>query len=309
MTNLKYDLIIVGGGPIGSVVAYFSSLNKQKLEIDKIALIQMEPLSYAGVAYPYAGGSIRWYFYDEEIKENTKKTADFVLSLKERGVNLNLLEDNYFFVHRGLFVPSLNISGAKLVSFFKKEAESNGVKIYSETEFEKLDKVGKLYKIVTNKGEFLTNKVVFAMGFKNKEHFHLDIDVEKRQLFVLDLEVTPERLTLPHTVFKFKEGVVYYFLKKFDDGYKIILGQEDVYEHNLDPIAEDYFNHLLEIGLIDILPFLRETRVEKILWGFDVKNKKPLIYEYDNNVFIINCGSAIRSIIGIAEKVLEKLSS
>ncbi|GIW67635.1 MAG: hypothetical protein KatS3mg096_503 [Candidatus Parcubacteria bacterium] len=39
MTNLKYDLIIVGGGPIGSGVAYFISQDKNKFNLNKIALI------------------------------------------------------------------------------------------------------------------------------------------------------------------------------------------------------------------------------------------------------------------------------
>lgn len=307
MTNLKYDLIIVGGGPIGSALAYFSSIKKNKLNLEKIALIQMEPKTYDGVAYPYAGGSIRWYFEDEEIKKNTQKTAEFILGLKDK-IDLNLIEDNYFFVHRAIFVPSINISGGKLVNYFKKEAELNGVQIYSNTEFKKIEKNENNYKIITSNGEFLAQKIIFALGYKNKEYFNLEeLEVEKRQLFVLGLDLKEEQFKIPHTIFKFNNGIIFYFLKKFDDGYKIILGQEEIFEHNEEPVPENYFDDLMNMGLSESLPFLKNTKLEKILWGFDVKNKKPLIKEYDKDIFIVNCGSAVRSIIGIVEKVLEKI--
>lgn len=306
MTN-QYDLIVIGGGPIGSAVVYFSSLKKEELKLKNIALIQMEPENYSGIAYPYAGGSLRWYFEDEEIKNNTQKTANFILGLKNQ-IDLNLLEDNYFFVHRAIFVPSLNISGSKLVGYFKKQAEQNGVEIFNSHIFQKIEKENDFYKIITNQGEFLTKKAVFALGYKNKEYFNIDdLEIEKRQLFVLDLEVKSEQINIPHTIFKFKNGIIFYFIKKFDNGYKIVLGQEEIFEHNLEPKAEDYFNDLLNMGLDDVLPFLKMAKVEKILWGFDVKNKKPLIYEYDKNVLVVNCGSAVRSVVGIAEQVLEKL--
>lgn len=307
MINLKYDLIIVGGGPIGSALAYFSSIRKNELGLNKIALIQMEPKTYEGIAYPYAGGSIRWYFEDEEIQKNTQKTAEFILGLKDK-IDLNLIEDNYFFVHRAIFIPALNISGAKLVNYFKKEAELNGIEIYSNTEFQKLEKNENDYRIITSNGEFLAKKVIFALGYKNKEYFNLEeLEVEKRQLFVLDINLKEEQLNIPHTIFKFNDGIIFYFLKKFNNGYKIVLGQEEIFKHNNEPVAENYFDDLIKMGLDKHLPFLRNAKLEKILWGFDVKNKKPLINEYDKNIFVVNCGSAVRSIIGIVEKTLEKI--
>ena len=306
MTNLKYDLIIVGGGPIGSGVAYFISQDKNKFNLNKIALIQKEPEIDDGLAYINAGGSIRWYFEDEEIRDNTRKTAEFILSLKDK-VDLNLIEDNYFFVHKGIFVPSINIAGSKLINYFKKVAEENGVEIFNSTEFQKIEKAGENYKVITNKGEFLADKVIIAMGYKNKEYFDVPVEIEKRQLFVLNLEVKEEQLKIPHTIIKFKEGIIYYFLKKFDYGYRIVLGQEEIVEHSLEPKPENYFNDLISMGLGDVLPFLKKAEVEKILWGYDITNKKPLIYEYDKNVFIVNCGSAVRSLVGIVEKVLNKL--
>ncbi|GIW67634.1 MAG: hypothetical protein KatS3mg096_502 [Candidatus Parcubacteria bacterium] len=269
-------------------------------------LLQKEPEIDDGLAYINAGGSIRWYFEDEEIRENTRKTAEFILSLKDK-VDLNLIEDNYFFVHKGVFVPSINIAGGKLVNYFKKVAKENGVEIFNSTEFQKIEKDGEIYKIITNNGEFLADKVIFAMGYKNKEYLDVPIEIEKRQLFVLNLEVKEEQLKIPHTIIRFKDGIIYYFLKKFDYGYRIVLGQEEIIEHSLEPKPEDYFNDLLSMGLGDVLPFLKKAEVEKILWGYDATNKKPLIYEYDKNVFVVNCGSAVRSLIGIIEQVLNKL--
>jgi glycine/D-amino acid oxidase-like deaminating enzyme len=293
MTNSKYDLIIVGGGPIGSIIAYFVSNKKDELGFKNIALLQKEPETYEGIAYPYAGGSVRWFFEDEEMSMITKKTADFIFSIKDK-IDLNLIEDSYFFVH-------------KVVEYLKSESQKNGLEIFSNNEFKEFKKDGDLYKVITDKNEYLTQRIFFALGYKNKEIFILPLEVEKRQLFVLDLEVDEKRLKLPHTILKFKEGIVYFFVKKFDDGYKIVLGQEDLMEHNDKYEPEDYFEKLLSMGLVDFLPFLKQAKVEKILWGFDVKNKKPLFYKIDENVYTVNCGSATRSIIHIGEKSLELL--
>ncbi len=146
------------------------------------------------------------------------------------------------------------------------------------------------------------------MGYKNKEYFNVPIEIEKRQLFVLDLRLNENQLKLPHTIIKFKNGIIYYFVKKFDEGYKLILGQEDIFEHSLTPEPENYFEELLNMGLGEILPFLKEAKVEKILWGYDAKNKKPLYYQVDQNFWSINCGSAVRSLYYIGKKFLDEFS-
>ena len=306
MINKIYDLIIVGGGPIGSVAAYFISQEKDNFKFQNIALIQKEPEVSENIAYLNAGGSIRWYFEDEEIRTATKKTYDFILKIKDK-INLNLVEDNYFFIHKGVFVPSVNISGKKLVDYFKENAQQKGIEIFSGFDFINFKKDSNNYLIKTNKTDFLTKRIIFALGYKNKEYFNLPLEIEKRQLFVLNMPITKEKEKLPHTVLKLKNGVIYFFIKKFDDGYKLVLGQEDIFEHSLKLEPEDYFNELLSEELLEILPFLKNSKVEKILWGFDVKNKKPYIQEIEKNVWTFNCGSAVRSIIYIGEKILEVL--
>ncbi len=308
MISEKFDLIILGGGPIASIVGYFLSQEKEKLNLNRIALIQKEPNQENYTAYLNAGGSIRYYFFDEELKQATKETYDFIKNLVNLGVDLNLIEDYYHFVHRGIFVPSLNISGKKLVEYLKQKMMENGVLIFNETEFLGYEKKESEYLIKTTKGDFLAKFVVAAMGYKNKEYFKAPLEIEKRQLFVLDLRLNEDQLKLPHTVIKFKEGIVYYFLKKFDDGYKLVLGQEDIFEHSLTPEPENYFNELINMGLSEILPFLKEAKVEKILWGYDVENKKPLYYKINQNFWLINCGSAVRSLHYIGRKFLNEFS-
>lgn len=306
--NRNYDLIIIGGGPIGSVSAFLISQNKQRLGLENIALIQKEPNIDENIAYLNAGGSIRWYFEDEEMKRATQKTAEFILKIKN-DVDLNLIEDSYYFVHKGIVAPSLNISGKKLVDYFKKVAKENGVEIFEDLSYESYEKSEDGYIVKTDKTEFWTKRIIFALGYKNKNLFNLDLEVEKRQLFVLDLPIIEERMNLPHTILKFGDGVIYFFIKKFDDGYKLVLGQEDIVEHSLEPEPENYFEKLLELGIDKLLPFIKNSKVEKILWGYDVKNKKPYIQEIDRNVWTVNCGSAVRSIIHIGEKVLDILKS
>lgn len=303
--NNIYDLIIIGGGPIGAIIAYQLSKVKRKFNLNKIGLIQQEPQSYPGIAYPNAGGSIRWYFDDEEIKLATMKTANFILKIKNK-IDLNLIQDYYFFTHKGIFVPSLNISGVKLVNYLKEEAKKHGIDIFSATKYQSFKRNQNLYIVKTNKYNFLAKKLIFALGAKNKDFFKLPIEIEKRQLFVLDLILNEDQKIIPHTIFKIGQGIIFLFVKKIDDKNRLVLGQEDIYHHSLKAKPENYFKNLIyQKGVGEILPFLKKTRVDKILWGFDVKNKKPLIFQIEENVWTINCGSAIRSLMHIGEKTLE----
>lgn len=298
-----YDLIIIGGGPIGSISAYFIAKERKKLKFKNIVLVQKEPISYPGIAYPNSGGSIRWYFDDPEIEMATKKTAQFILNLKNK-VDLSLIEDNYFFLNRGVFVPSINISGKKLIEFLKTKIKKMGVKIISRVNFINYTKEQNIYIVNTDKIKLKGKSIIFALGFKNKELFGINLEIEKRQLFVLKGNL---KSILPHTILKIGKGILYFFTKKYDDGLKLVIGQENIWEHSLKPKPENYFKELISKEVIKILPFLKEAKLENILWGFDVKNKKPIVTELDEKVFCVNCGSAIRSIYYVGEKVLNSL--
>jgi len=308
MKQLIYDLIIVGGGPIGASTAYFLSNNKLD---KKIALLRAEPLEndpFHIATYLYSGGSIRSYFDNLEIKEATTKTINFIKKLKEENIDLSLIEDYYCFLNRGVMVYSLNISTVKLINYFLDKAKKNGVEIFDQTYLEEIIENKEKVLLKTNKGEFETKKILLALGYSVSKFLpETNFQFKKRQLFVLDIKLKEEQKTFPHLIVPFKEGVVYIFVKNINNELKFVLGQEDVIEENDEFKEDNYFDKLLEMGLAEILPFLKEVKVEKILWGFDAENKILKIFNKDNKIIAACCGSAARSCVYIGEKLVHLL--
>lgn len=306
MTDSLYDIAILGSGPIGAATAYHLSQQKDK----KVLVITQDPSEERTSTYLWAGGSIQWVWWKEKIKtEMNTMTADFIKKLIDDGVDLSAIKDNYLFLDEGVFVPSLNIAGKKFINYLLAESENSGVELQNGTKIEKVEKVGDEVVIRTDKGEFKAKKVLLALGYNNQLFLKdPEIEFEKRQLFVLDLPVTKEREDFPHTIVPLKEGWVYVFIKNINGELKMILGQEELVEHNDEWEEEDYFDKLVDLGLFDVMPFLKEAKVEKILWGFDAMNKIPKIYTEDNSIYAINCGSAVRSSVYIGKMAAEKLS-
>lgn len=306
MTDSLYDIAILGSGPIGAATAYHLSQQKDK----KVLVITQDPSEERTSTYLWAGGSIQWVWWKEKIKtEMNTMTADFIKKLIDDGVDLSAIKDNYLFLDEGVFVPSLNIAGKKFINYLLAESENSGVELQNGTKIEKVEKVGDEVVIRTDKGEFKAKKVLLALGYNNQLFLKdPEIEFEKRQLFVLDLPVTKEREDFPHTIVPLKEGWVYVFIKNINGELKMILGQEELVEHNEEWEEEDYFDKLVDLGLFDVMPFLKEAKVEKILWGFDAMNKIPKIYTEDNSIYAINCGSAVRSSVYIGKMAAEKLS-
>jgi glycine/D-amino acid oxidase-like deaminating enzyme len=308
MNYYNYDIIIVGGGPIGASTVYFLSSNKQN---QKIALLRPEPLSedpYHIATYLYAGGCIRSYFENNEIKEATTKTINFIKKLKEENVDLSLIEDYYCFLNRGVIVPSVNISGSKLINYFLNKAKENSIDIFDETFLEEIIEEKDRVILKTSRGEFQAKKVLLALGYSlNKFLPEADFKFKKRQLFVLDVSLKEEQRNFPHLIVPFKGGVVYIFVKNLNDEYKFVLGQEDVIEENEEFKEDNYFEKLINMGLLEILPFLKGAKVEKILWGFDAENKTLKIFNKGDKIIAACCGSAVRSCVHIGEKLSEIL--
>lgn len=301
-----YDVLIVGSGPIAATTAYFLTRGQPRL---RIGLISQDEPNDRTATYRYAGGSVRWYWDDPEKIRLTSETADFLRELTGQGVDLALIETQYYFVHRGIVVPSLNISGSKLVTHLLNQAAQAGLERQtgSVRSFKKIDDQ---YHLDTSLGEISARRVLLAVGPSIQTLWPAaPFAFEKRQLFVLDTPITPERSQLPHTIVPVGDGLVYFFRKRIGDQEKLLVAQEDVVEHAVLDGPEDYFQELLDQGLGTVAPYLRDARVGQILWGLDATNKLPIYHTTDNKLFAVACGSAVRSCVGIGRRAAELLTA
>ncbi|MEO5646437.1 MAG: FAD-dependent oxidoreductase [Candidatus Paceibacterota bacterium] len=300
--NNPYDILILGGGPIAASTAYFLTQEKTA----DIGLLMQEPTDSHSATYQYAGGSIRWFWPDELKTEMTTQTAEFIKNLDAQGVDLSLLNDNYLFMARGKYVPSINVSGKKLVEWFLQQAQESGLAIHQKQEIISVTQQEEMWHVKTATDEYLAKKVLMALGVNNKKVIaDYEVEVEKRELFVLDLPVTATEEQFPHTIIPINEGVVYIFIKKFPEGMRFVVGQEDIL-NSAEIEADQQFSELMAAGLGDLMPFLKEAKVEKILWGNDAGNK-TLRVDQRGSLFIANCGSAIRSCVWIGKELTKRL--
>ena len=252
--------------------------------------------------------NIQWNWWQHEpIKaEMTQITANFINKLIDKGIDLSSRRDYYLWFDEGQMIPALNVSGSKLVKYFIDQAVKRGLIYKFSTMLEKIVEEDGLYKLSTNKGDFLAKKVLLAVGPNiNKFLPKAKVGFEKRVLNVLDTPITKERLNFPHVILPWKDGWVFLFLKKIGDETKLIFGQEDIIEYSSKWEEENYFNKFKK-DLTQLMPFLKNAKVEKVLWGFDATNKTLKIYE-EGNLIAANCGSAVRSCVYIGQKVAEKL--
>lgn len=304
----EYDIAIVGSGPIGAATAYFLSQQKKKKEV---VVITQDPTDDHSSAYLYAGGSVQYsYWPNDSLKaEMTKMTADFIKKKVKDGKDFSVIDNHYLFLDEGVFAPALNIAGAKLVNFLLKKAVDQGVVLQGETVLKKISKENGIYHLDTNKGQFLAPKVLLAVGANIHKFIpKMPVEFEKRVLLVFNIPVEKEeRVNWPHVVIPMSEGWVYIFIKKIGDQYKMLLGQEDVIKHNKKWEPENYLDKLIKKGLLKTVPFLKKAKVEKMLWGFDSKKSTPDIVTSDNQLFAVNCGSAVRSCAYIGQIMAKKL--
>ncbi len=300
----SYDILILGSGPIGASTAYFL----MEKGVKNVGMVTEEPADSRAATYRFAGGSLR-SFWDDPLKiEMTRETMDFISALDARGIDLSLVKDNYLFLNRGAYVPSLNISSAKLVAWFLGQAQAKGLVVHQKEVVCGIEKIAEGYAVKTDKNDYAAKKILLALGVANAAFMPgVAIWKEKRQLFVLDLPVGPDEAGFPHMIIPVNKGVAYVFIKKMPGGLRFVVGQEDAVAAHDRPEPEDYFSALLDAGLGDRVPFLRKANVQEILWGFDVANKTLCIEERGAALFAANCGSAVRSCVWIGRQVSENL--
>lgn len=301
------DILLVGSGPIGASAAYFLT---HAPAAGRIALLTEEPTDGPTPTYRSAGGSVRWHWDNPQMQALTRATADFLHHCLADGVDLHALEDEYVLLHRGGAVPSLNISSEKLVHYLLNQAKQRGLSVHEGVRVKTVTGPGQGIAVETSDGIWRSPLAVLAVGAALPAILPDNpVKFKKRQLLVLDTPVRNERRDWPHTVAPLDGGLVYLFVKRFANGLRLCLGQEDLLEFSNEAVATDFLPALRERGLETLFPFLEGAGVERILWGFDAVNKLPHYWEPRPGLLVVSCGSAVRSCIGIGQEIARRLTA
>ena len=282
--------MVAGPGPLGAATAYHLARRGTPVVI----VGRDRP----GAAFLNSGGSICWHRPDPRKAAVIRETAEFVRDAIANGARIRCRDVPYLFLTEGVQVPALNIDSADLVSHLLTEAEEAGAQRLDVGDVQGVDASGGRTTLRCDGGDVSGSVVMLALGTANAGLVPgLDLLWEKRQLFVLDLPVDTDRARMPHTITAVGDGCAYVFVKEFDDGLRVVVGQEDIVDDD-DPAGPvDHFEVLLDGGVADRFPFLRDAGVERILWGLDWSGKLPDVQEHQRGVLTVNCGSAVRACI------------
>ncbi|MGH8964455.1 MAG: NAD(P)/FAD-dependent oxidoreductase, partial [Actinomycetes bacterium] len=300
------DVVICGAGPIGAATAYF--LARTDL---RVVVINFEPDDDPAhlATYRYSGGSIRWTWPDPVKREMTTQTEQFIRGLAP-DADLAMLQNSYHLLHTGELIPALNVSATRLVGLLREQAQEVGVRLVNDTAVTGVRPNGVGHIVETSRGTIRANRVLGAMGAANASVFpQVSAGAEKRQLFVLDLPVPPEREQMPHTIVPVGDGFGYVFVKLIDGRLKVLVGQEDIVEDTDTSGPVDHWKTILDRGLAETLPWLRDAGVDDILWGVDTAQKTLVVDEPSPGVLVASCGSAIRSAAWLGRTLAERLAA
>ncbi|MER7559811.1 FAD-dependent oxidoreductase [Nocardioides sp. NPDC126508] len=299
------DVAICGAGPIGAATATF--LARPGL---RVVLIDHDPADDPEhvATYRYSGGSIRWTWPDPVKREMTTQTEQFIRGAAP-GAELGMIENTYHLLHTGEHIPALNVSATGLVGMLRDQAQEAGA-TFVDALVTGVRPDGGGHVVETSRGAIRARRVLGAMGAANASVFpQASAAPEKRQLFVLDLPVPPERELLPHTIVPIGDGFGYVFVKLIDGDLRVLVGQEDIVEDEDTSGPVDHWKELLDSGLATTLPWLRDARVDDILWGVDTAQKTLVVDEPSPGVLVANCGSAIRSAAWLGRTLAERLAT
>lgn len=300
------DVAVIGTGPLGASAAWqLASTGADVL------LVGPDPAASdrRGAAYLSSGGSVCSFRPDRAKAERIRRTAEFVADRVAAGAPIRCRSTPYLFLHLGVSAPALNVDAAGLVADLLRLGVDAGVRRTDAGRVSSVRSTQDGHEVTGDRGTVRARTVLLALGAANPSLVPgLEPRLEKRQLFVLDLPVDADRAALPHLVVPVGGGFAYAFVKEFDDGLRVVVGQEDLVEDDDLTGPVDHFAELLDAGVAERLPFLRGAGVERVLWGVDWADKHPLIAEHAPGLFTVNCGSAVRSCVAVGQEAAAALA-
>jgi hypothetical protein len=299
----RATVAVVGTGPLGAATAYALT----RLGVPGVTLVGRDN---GDAAYRSSGGSICWHRDDPAKAALIKETADFARDRVAAGARIRLRDTPYLFLNLGVLVPAVNVAAADLVEDLIGLAVAGGAGRADVGTVRSVRPVPGGHRVVGDAGSLDAEVVVLALGQNNRLLApDAATPVEKRQLFVLDLPVGPERAGLPHIVAPVGAGWAYVFVKATDAGPRLLLGQEDlIADHDFGgPV--DHLAELLDAGVAERFPFLRGATAEQVLWGVDQVDKHPRVVEHARGLITVNCGSAVRACVPVGRRAASAVTA
>jgi glycine/D-amino acid oxidase-like deaminating enzyme len=289
-------IAVVGSGPLGAA----SALALTARGAGDVVLVEGDD---ARATWPSSGGSICWHRADAEKAALIRRTAEAVVARLDAGAAIRVRHTPYLLLEQGVLVPALNVASGDLVADLVERACTGGAASVDVGTVRSVEGHGAGWRVCGERGEVNARAVLLALGIGNLDHMPgLPRRLEKRQLFVLDLPVDDDRARLPHTVARIGPGHAYVFVKDFDDGLRVVAGQEGLVADEDESGPTDHWQQLLDAGVAAAFPFLADARPERVLWGMDWTDKRPHVAVARTPTLLsVNCGSAVRVCIAAGE--------
>ena len=294
---MPLPVAVVGAGPLGAA----TTVALTRRSVGEVVLIDG---GHDTAGWRNSGGSICWYRPDAAKAELIRRTADAITARIEAGGAIRARFTPYLILRQGVLVPALNVASGDVVADLVEQAEAGGAIRVDIGRVRAVGRRGAGWTVEGERGTVDASVVLLATGAGNPDLMPgLPRRLEKRQLYVLDLPVDDHRAGLPHVVARVGSGSAYAFVKEFDEGLRVVVGQEGLITDKDESGPADHWAELLASGMADAFPFVAPARPERILWGLDWADKLPHIAAAPElpTLLSVNCGSAIRVCVAAGE--------
>jgi len=157
----KYDIAILGAGASGCMSAAMCTYNGQKvILIDKVNQAGKKLLATGNGRCNITNLNLKTkHAYNQELKEYFDRFNDANAILFFRKIGLELSDDGQQRVY-----PRSNLAKSVIDAFNNLFAKNRNLTLQLDTEIISVEKNNNLFKIFTNKGEFISKKLVVALG-------------------------------------------------------------------------------------------------------------------------------------------------
>ena len=294
---MRLPVAVVGAGPLGAATALALAARR----VGEVVLVDGGD---ADATWRNSGGSVCWFRSDPVKADLIRRTADAITARRDAGAPVRARPTPYLLLHQGVLVPALNVASGDVVADLVARAGAAGVRRAEVGRVHAVARRRDGWTVEGERGAVEAGVVLLAAGAGNVGLMPgLPRRLEKRQLFVLDLPVDDARARLPHVVARVGPGAAYAFVKEFDEGLRVVVGQEDLVADDDESGPTDHWDALLAAGLAAALPFVAAGRPERILWGLDWADKLPHIAVDPEHptLLSVNCGSAVRVCVAAGE--------